>query len=337
MTPDERFERTAHKDFWHQIQDWHSDLLRFPVTDEQAATMTDHEARKAITLIHAQIVARRRYLRRYLAREHRFLATRNQYLSKAPVPTFYQHQDMVARLHEYKYLTWLYIAADDAAYIAIQRGMSSPKTLCFIVSEMIKFLKQTFIFLCHSQAQMEACFYEPTQTVEKQVNAVAANLCHATISLKTAIRLKHALLRGNSSSHTGLKLLLPDAIKALLPDTSSPSDFASLPRCAAAWMIEVMPEKLESSSDLQLDVDAYANEHSSSAYDPARIFEQQEQMREAMRIISQLPERTRRAFLLSKFDGRTESEIAALMSTSVGNVRGLIGHAKKRIEQLKCG
>lgn len=70
-----------------------------------------------------------------------------------------------------------------------------------------------------------------------------------------------------------------------------------------------------------------------SLTEPARVTEQAWLQRDIDQAIAGLPEKQRRVFLLSEFEGLRQSEIAGIMGIPVGTVKSLLHRAVKRLQR----
>jgi RNA polymerase sigma-70 factor (ECF subfamily) len=64
---------------------------------------------------------------------------------------------------------------------------------------------------------------------------------------------------------------------------------------------------------------------------PESGLNESESIREVTEVLNRLPENQRIAFTLSKIEGFTNKEIAAIMDTTIIAVESLMSHAKKRV------
>jgi len=70
-----------------------------------------------------------------------------------------------------------------------------------------------------------------------------------------------------------------------------------------------------------------------SSTEPARVTEQTWLQRDIDQAIAGLPEKQRRVFLLSEFQGVRQTEIAGIMGIPVGTVKSLLYRAVKRLQR----
>lgn len=66
---------------------------------------------------------------------------------------------------------------------------------------------------------------------------------------------------------------------------------------------------------------------------PGLLLEQQEDVKILFSIINTLPENQKTAFILSKFDGISNSEISEIMNLSISAVESLVFRAKKELKE----
>ena len=64
---------------------------------------------------------------------------------------------------------------------------------------------------------------------------------------------------------------------------------------------------------------------------PDKTIHEEERMKEIMYVLNKLPDNQRVAFTLSKIEGYTNKEIAAVMDTTNSAVESLLSHAKKKV------
>ena len=72
---------------------------------------------------------------------------------------------------------------------------------------------------------------------------------------------------------------------------------------------------------------------SSPSETPAELFSENERKEVLQNALDRLPDNQKTAFLLSKYDGYTNQEIAEIMNTTVSAVESLVHRAKKNLQQ----
>jgi RNA polymerase sigma-70 factor, ECF subfamily len=76
-----------------------------------------------------------------------------------------------------------------------------------------------------------------------------------------------------------------------------------------------------------------SDRYAPASTEPARATEQAWLQRDIDRAIAGLPEKQRRVFLLSEFEGLRQTEIAGIMGIPVGTVKSLLHRAVKRLQK----